>query len=230
MVATTSTTVTFGFDDFVVSPVVGGAGEEPVESATATPTSTPTSTPTATATPTPGVLAATVPTDQETHLQTADADLALTFPAGFSTAAPALEVRVAPGAEGPFRLAAGGTGLRAFQVTAATAGGQAVTTFQAPVTICAAFAWASAQNLDQTALAPYWTDPATGALRTEGLARVSLEPATPSQPGRLCFTTTHFTEFLVAAGATPAPTVTPIDAQRQPDHRVLIPSLLRDVR
>jgi hypothetical protein len=177
---------------------------------------------TASPTATPAPLAATVPTDRQTEIQTSNADLALTFPPGFSSAAPSLEVRVEPGG-GSFQLGAGATALRAFRVTAATAAGAPVTAFQAPVTICAAFSWASAQGVAQGALAPYWVDPATGALRTDGLSPVSLDEATPSQPGRLCFTTTHFTEFVVASGATATPTVTPA----QPNHRVLIPVLPR---
>jgi hypothetical protein len=175
-----------------------------------------------------------VPTDRQTRVQTADAALALTFPAGFSTAAASLEVRLEPGAPG-LQVGDGATALRAFRVTAATAEGAPVTAFEAPVTICAAFSWAEAQGLAQGALAPYWVDPGTGALRTEGLAVLGLEEATPERPGRLCFTTTHFTAFVVAVGplATPTapptatPTATPTDGREQPTRRVLLPLLPR---
>jgi hypothetical protein len=111
--------------------------------------------------------------------------------------------------------------LRAFRVTAATAGGVPVTALRAPVAICAAFSWASAQGIAPGELAPYWTDPATGALRNDGLSVVSLDEATATRPGQLCFTTTHFTEFVLAAGPVATPT------EGQPNHRVLVPVLAR---
>jgi hypothetical protein len=192
----------------------------PTGTATPSATATATSVPTATSTPsvTPEPLDATVPTDRRTEIETANRDLALTFPPGFSSAGSSLAVRVEPGSGG-FRVDDGVTALRAFSVTAATLSGEPVTQFQAPITMCVTFSWASAQRIAQSALALYWIDPATGTLRTDGLSRVLLEEATPSQPGRLCFTTTHFTEFVVAASAAPPPTATPPGTQ----HRVLIP-------
>jgi hypothetical protein len=152
-------------------------------------------------------IATTIPTGLQTELATSNDDLALTFPPNFSSAAPSLEVRVQAGAAN-FQIG-GAEALRSFHVTAATAGGTPVTTFNAPITICARFDWASVQRVAQSAIAPYWIDPATGQLRSDGLVRVSLDEATPSQPGRICFTTTHFTEFALVASPPPTPTASP---------------------
>jgi hypothetical protein len=142
-------------------------------------------------------LVADIPTDRRTEIETSNRDLALSFPAGFSSAGSSLAVRVEPGSGG-FRVDDGVTALRAFRVTAITAGGDGVNALQAPVTICAGFSWASAQGVAQERLAPYWVDPTTGTLRTEGLRRLLLQPATQTQDGRLCFETAHFTEFVLA--------------------------------
>jgi hypothetical protein len=177
------------------------ATETPAPAPTETPAAAPTSPVAALATPshtpTAAPLAAAIPTDRQSEVATSNADLALSFPPGFSSAAASLEIRVEPrdpaGVGGP-----GVTALRAFRITALTADGRPVTAFQAPITVCATFAWESARGIAQSALAPYWVDPASGALRSDGLKELGLEEASPGRPGRLCFTTTHLTDFALA--------------------------------
>lgn len=113
---------------------------------------------------------------------------------------------------GSVRAALQADGLEAVKAVSATAAdeetGEEVTDFDLAIEVCVRFALGEVEGVDQSTLRPFYLDPLTGGASAEGLSLTRLTPASDGQDGELCFKTTHFTDFELAASplaVTPTP-------------------------
>jgi hypothetical protein len=102
--------------------------------------------------------------------------------------------------------------------------GQRVVGFDSEVELCTTYTAADIGNIDPRTLQPYWIDPITGGRRTDGIRVSFIQFPNGALPGRICFKSTHFTEFELAGGELPTPTPRVPTATPVMEAPVLLPT------